>query len=394
MDRIYLDYAATTPLKSEVYKEMLSVYNEDFGNSSSLHSFGRDASAKLEHARSVIAEAINADTSEIYFTSGGSESNNWAIMGLARANKSKGNHIIISAIEHHSVLESAKALQNEGFEVSLCPVDKFGIIKYKELVKLIRPTTILISVMTVNNEVGSIQPLKAIAKLAETYGICFHSDAVQAIGTVKIDVKDIGLTALSLTAHKIYGPIGIGALYIKKGTKIEKLIYGGEQERNMRAGTSNVPLAVGFAKAVEIATKNLEQNTKYFTMLRKYFVHALAEKVKTFVINGNPTKSVPNILNISFQNIDGDAILMMLDLAGIAVSTGAACASGVAKSSHVLDAMNTKRKKNSSIRISFGVDTTKSELDVVASKLAEVVGNLRKASPVKIKAEAPSKKGE
>ena len=312
--------------------------------------------------------------------------------GLARANKDKGNHIIVSAIEHHSVLETCKALEKEGFVVSYIPVDKFGKVKYKELVKLIRKETILISVMTVNNEIGSIQPIKAVAELAKSYGVLVHTDAVQAIGTIDIDVKNIPVDALSMSAHKIYGPKGVGALYVREGVKIDKFIHGGEHERNMRAGTVNVPSIAGFGKAIELAKENMTANSKYLMNLKKYFAKLLIEKVPHTIINGNPAECVPNIMNISFQNIDGDAVLMLLDLAGIAVSTGAACASGVAKTSHVLEAMNTKRKMNSSIRVSFGTQTTKGDLDYVVQELAKVVANLRKMSPVKIKTNKGGKK--
>ena len=300
--RIFLDYASTTPISTECYKVMLDSLQNTYGNSSSLHSFGRDASAELEQARMKVAKAINASASEIYFTSGGSESNNWALMGLARANKNKGNHIIVSAIEHHSVLETCKALEKEGFVISYIPVDKFGKVKYKELVKLIRKETILISVMTVNNEIGSIQPIKAIAELAKSYGILVHTDAVQAIGTIEIDVKNIPVDALSMSAHKIYGPKGVGALYVKDGVKIEKLIHGGEHERNMRAGTVNVPSIAGFGKAIELAKENQKENAKYLLNLKKYFAKLLIEKVPHTIINGNSAECVPNIMNISFQN--------------------------------------------------------------------------------------------
>lgn len=384
--RIYLDYAATTPLNSDVYKEMLSCFQEVNGNSSSLHALGREASEKLEKARVAVAKIINAEPNEIYFTSGGTESNNWAIMGLAKANRDKGNHIIVSAFEHPSVLECAKRLQLEGFEVSYVPIGADGTISYKDLVKQIKKDTILISVMTVNNELGTVQPIKAISKLAEDYGVLFHTDAVQALGSIKIDVKDMGIDALSLSAHKIYGPKGMGALYIKNGTRIEKLILGGEQERNMRAGTSDVASAVGFAKACELLAKDFNGNSKYIEKIKRYFITKLNEKVPDIRVNGALNKSVGNILNIDFRNIDGEAVLMLLDLAGVCVSTGAACSSGATTGSHVIRAFDKSRVK-SSVRFSFGYLTTNEEIDYVTDELKTIVSNLRKLSPVKIKKE-------
>lgn len=384
--RIYLDYAATTPLNSEVYASMLECFQSYYGNASSLHSFGRDASMKLESSRAIIAKAINAKPSEIYFTSGGTESNNWAIVGLAHANRDKGNHIIVSAFEHHSIIETCQRLETEGFEVTYVPINNKGLIDYKELVKAITPETILISVMAVNNEVGTIQPLKAIAKLAKSYGIIFHSDCVQALGSIKIDVEDMEIDALSVSAHKIYGPKGIGALYVKDGVRIEKHMYGGEQERNLRAGTSDVPSAVGFAKATELLIKNFNDRANTVQKLKKYFIKQLTEKIPNVSINGAVDKSVGNILNVSFGNIDGEAIVMLMDLAGVAVSNGAACASGSVKSSHVITAINPKNSK-SAVRFSFSYLTTNSDIDYTISELAKAVSNLRKLSPIKQKKE-------
>lgn len=385
-NRVYLDYAATTPLNTEVYKEMLRCFSSCNGNSSSLHSFGREASGELESARATIAKTINAKPNEIYFTSCGTESNNWAIFGLARANKEKGNHIIVSSIEHHSILESCKQLEKEGFQISYIPITKEGVINYKELVKLIRPETILISVMTVNNELGTIQPIKAIGQLAKSYNILFHTDAVQALGSIKLDVEDMGIDALSISAHKIYGPKGVACLYIKNGTKIEKLIYGGEQERNMRAGTVNVPACVGFAKACEIHTNNFDADSKHIAGIKRYFEKQLASKIKNIQANGKLAKTVNNIINIDFRNVDGEAVLMLLDLAGVAVSTGSACVAGVAGGSHVISALDKKRVK-SSVRFSFSYLTTKEEIDYTVDQLAKIVANLRQLSPVKAKKE-------
>lgn len=382
--RIYLDYTATTPLASEVYASMLDCFTSAYGNASSLHSFGREASEKLESSRAIIAKAINAKPSEIYFTSGGTESNNWAIVGLAHANKNKGKHIIVSAFEHHSIIEPANKLQTEGFDVTFVPITKKGIVDYKELVKAIRPDTILISVMTVNNEVGTIQPIKAISKLAKSFGILFHTDCVQALGSIRLDVEDMEIDALSISAHKIYGPKGIGALYVKDGVRIEKVMYGGEQERNLRAGTSDVPSAVGFAKATELLITHFNDRSKTVSQLKKYFIKQLIEVIPDAVINGSVNDSVGNIINVSFGNIDGEAIVMLLDLAGIAVSNGAACASGSVKNSHVINAINPKNSK-SAVRFSFSYLTTFAEIDYTISELKKVVENLRKVSPIKKK---------
>ncbi len=384
--RIYLDYAATTPINVDVYKEMLDCFQNVSGNSNSLHAFGREASEVLEKARMTVAKTINCQPNEIYFTSGGTESNNWAIFGLARANRDKGNHIIVSAFEHPSILEACKELEKEGFKVSYIQIGKDGLINYKHLVKLITKDTILISVMTVNNELGTIQPIKAIAKLAESYGILFHTDAVQALSSIKIDVKDMGIDALSISAHKIYGPKGMGALYIKNGTKIDRLIFGGEQERNMRAGTSNVPSIVGFAKACELLSSNFANHDKSLAKIKKYFVNQLAEKIPNVQVNGSLINQVNNIVSVDFKNVDGEAILMLLDLAGVAVSTGAACSSGVAGGSHVIKALDPKRVK-STVRFSFSYLTTFEEIDYTIKELSKIVNNLRQLSPVKVKKE-------
>lgn len=384
--RIYLDYAATTPLNVDVYKEMLNCFQNTTGNSSSLHFFGREASGVLEDARQSIAKTINCKPNEVYFTSGGTEANNWAIFGLARANKDKGDHIIVSAFEHPSILESCKQLEREGFKVSYVKIGKDGLINYKDLVKLITKKTILISVMTVNNELGTIQPIKAIAKLAESYGVLFHTDAVQALSSIKIDVQDMGIDALSLSAHKIYGPKGIGALYIKNGTKIDKLMFGGEQERNMRAGTVDVPSVVGFAKACELLSSNFANHDKSIAKIKKYFVNTILEKIPNVQINGSLINQVNNIVSVDFRNVDGEAVLMLLDLAGVAVSTGSACSSGVAGGSHVIKALDKKRVK-STVRFSFSYLTTLEEIDYTIAELIKIVANLRQISPVKVKKE-------
>jgi len=382
-NRIYLDYSATTPLSSDVYKSMLDCFSSTFGNASSIHHFGREASEKLESSRAIIAKAINAKPSEIYFTSGGTEANNWAMFGLAHANKDKGNHIIVSAFEHHSVLECAKKLETEGFEVTYLPITKKGLVDYKELVKAIKKETILISIMAVNNEIGTIQPLKAIGKLAHEFGIVFHTDCVQALSSVKIDVDDMEIDALTISAHKIYGPKGIGALYVRDGVRIEKFMNGGEQERGLRAGTSDVPSAVGFAKATELLIKGFNEHAQSVMKIKKYFVKALSETIQSgYTIVGALDKSVGNIINVSFDGVDGEAVLMLLDLAGVAVSNGSACASGSVQNSHVISAIYPSKAKGA-VRFSFSYLTTFEEIDYTVKELKTILQNLRKLSPVK-----------
>ena len=385
ISNVYLDYAATTPISSEVYREMLTALNDCYGNASSLYALGREADEALEVARERVAKAIGADPSEIYFTSGGSESNNWAIKGIAHANKQKGNHIITSAIEHPSVLESCKALEKEGFEVTYIPVDSKGIVDYTEIVKAIKPETVLISIMSANNEVGTIEPIRAIAELARLNNIPFHTDAVQAIGAIPFNVHEMNISALSLSAHKFYGPKGIGVLYVKKGVKIEKFIDGGHQERNMRAGTSNVPAAVGLGKAIEIATQNLDENNKKLKALRKYFLKQISEKVHNISLNGHPTQRLLNNINISFEGVEGEAVLMMLDRFGVSVSTGSACASGSLEPSHVLVAMGLDNEiAQSSIRFTLSPNTTTEEIDFAVNVIYKAVKKIRSISAVRI----------
>ena len=382
---VYLDYAATTPISSDVYREMIGALSETYGNASSLYQKGREADEALEAARTKVAKAIGANPSEIYFTSCGSEANNWAIKGIARANKNKGNHIITSAIEHPSVLESCKALEKEGFEVTYIPVDSKGVVDYTEIVKAIKPETILISIMSANNEVGTIEPIRAISELAKLNDIPFHTDAVQAIGTIPFDVHEMNITALSLSAHKFGGPKGIGALYVKRGTKIEKFIDGGHQERNLRAGTSNVPAAVGLGKAIEIAAENLEENNKKLKAIRKYFLKEVSDRIHNISLNGHPTQRLLNNVNISFEGVEGEALLMMLDRNGVYVSTGSACASGSLEPSHVLVAMGLDTEiAQSSIRFTFSPNTTTEEIDYAVNALYKAVKKVRSISAVRI----------
>lgn len=382
--RVYLDNAATTYVSGEVLNEMLPCFNAVYGNSSSLHSFGREAQNIVDRARDRVAKAINAEKSnEIYFTGSGSEANNWAIKGLARANRAKGNHIIVSSIEHDSVLEACKELEKEGFEVTYLSVDETGLVSLAELLHYIKPETILISVMSVNNEVGTIQNIKAFAKTAHENGIIFHTDAVQAIGALKMDVQDMEIDAMTMSAHKIYGPKGVGALYLKNGIRIENLINGGNQERGKRGGTINVPGIAGFGKAIEIAVRDLSVNQQKLKAIRQYFLDKVEENIPYVHLNGHPHQKIQGTVNLSFELIEGESILMLLDLEGIAVSTGSACTSGSLEPSHVLKAMGLSNElAQGSIRFSFGKSITKADIDYVVEKLTGVVEKLRAISPL------------
>lgn len=378
MKKVYFDNAATTSLNGEVLSEMLPYLTDVYGNSSSLHSFGRDAMAGVDHARDQIANAIHAKSTEIYFTSGGTEANNWAIRGLAYANRSKGNHIIVSSIEHHSIIEACKQLEKEGFEVSYLPVDETGLVSVVNLLHELKPTTILVSVMMVNNEIGTIQHIKAIGDILKDTDTVFHCDAVQAMSVCEVNVEDMYIDALSMSSHKIHGPKGVGALYVKKGTQIQKLMFGGEQEFNKRGGTTNVSGIVGFGKAMELNIKNLATTNKKLKELSNYFIKKVEYEISDIKINGNLRQKAPGIVNISFNFVDGESLLMMLDLDGVAVSTGSACSAGSIEKSHVLRAMGLDMKDvSSAVRFSFGVDNTKEEIDYAVEVLAKSVEKLR-----------------
>lgn len=381
--KIYCDYAATTFVSGEVMQEMMPCFNTVWGNASSLHSFGREAVALVDRARDRVAKAINAEkSSEIYFTSGGTEANNWAIKGIARANRAKGNHIITSAIEHESVLEACRQLEQEGFVVTYLPVDEHGLVSITDLIHSITEKTSLVSVMSVNNEVGTVQNIKTIANIAHEYGAIFHTDAVQAIGALKMNVKDMDIDVMSISGHKIYAPKGVGALYVKNGVKIEPILAGGNQERGLRAGTTNVPSVVGFGKAIEIATRDLVINQKKLKSIRNYFLSKVAENITDVQVNGHPFQKVQGTVNISFQFVEAEALLTLLDMAGIAVSTGSACTSGSTLPSHVLKAMGLSTElAKGTIRFSFGKSTTKEDVDYIVEKLTESVAKLRELSP-------------
>ena len=382
--KVYLDNASTTYVSSEVLADMLPCFNAIYGNSNSLHSYGRDASAITDRARDRIAKAINASKSnEIYFTSGGTEADNWAIKGIAHAYSNKGKHIITSAIEHHAVLDACHELEAEGYEVTYLPVDKTGLVNMAELLHSIRKDTTLISIMAVNNEVSTVQNIKAIAKIAHDYGVIFHTDAVQAVGAIKLDVQDMEIDAMTLSGHKIYGPKGVGCLYLKNGLRMENLIVGGNQERGKRGGTVNVPAVAGFGKAVEIAVRDMTINQQKLRSERDYFIRNVQEKIEYTHVNGHPQQKVNGILNMSFEMVDNESLLMLLDMDGVAVSIGSACTSNSAEPSHVLKAMGLDDDIiKSSIRISFGKNTSRSDLDYAIEVLAKAVAQLRSISAV------------
>lgn len=382
--KVYLDFAATTFVSSEVLNEMMPCFNTIYGNTSSLHGFGRDASAIVDRARDRVASAINAkNANEIYFTSGGCEANTMAIKGIAHSYASKGKHIITSKIEHQSVLEACEALKAEGFEITYLPVDENGIVSVPSLLRELRKDTILVSIMAVNNEVGTIQNLKTISKIAHEKGVLFHTDAVQALGAIKIDVQDMEIDALSISAHKIYGPKGCGALYLKNGIKIESLISGGNQERGKRGGTLNTPAIAGFGKAAEIAVRDMFVNQQKLKAIRNYFLEKVRDNIEYIKINGDPHLKINGTVSISFEMVEGESLLMLLDLDGIAVSTSSACTSNVLKPSHVLKAMGIADEiAQGTIRFSFGKSTSKEDIDYAVEKLAEAVKKLRSISPI------------
>lgn len=386
MQKVYLDNAATTKVSHEVLTEMLPAFNEVFGNPNSLHSFGREALNLVDKARDRVAAGINAERGEIYFTSGGTEANDWALLGLAMANKAKGNHIITSQIEHHSVLESCKRLENLGFEVTYLPVDETGLVDIAELLHCINQKTILVSVMAANNEIGTIQNLKTIAKIAHEKDVIFHTDAVQALGSFKIDVKDLDVDAMSISGHKIHAPKGVGALYVKKGVKIDNLIVGGGQEKGKRGGTLNLASIVGFGKAVETTVRDYTINNKKLKSLRDYFVSRVKEEIQHINVNGHNHQRLPGLASISFNFIEGESLMLLLDMAGVAVSTGSACSSGDLQTSHVLKAIGLAPEvAQGTIRFSFGTNNTKEEIDYVIEVLKKNVAKLRQMSPLKAK---------
>lgn len=375
---VYLDHAATTATKKEVIEEMIPYFSQKYGNASAIYSIGNQAREALEISRAKVSKLLNAEPTEVYFTSGGSEGDNLAIKGVAYANKNKGNHIITSKIEHHAVLNSCETLEKEGFNVTYLDVDEDGIIDIEQLKKSITDKTILISIMFANNEIGTLQPIEEIGKIAKENNILFHTDAVQAVGNVKIDVKKMNIDLLSMSSHKFYGPKGIGAIYIKKDTKIVKLIDGGHHERNMRAGTENIPGIVGMAKAMELAYENIEENNKHLIELRDYYISEVEKKIPNIKLNGHKTNRLPGNANISFECINGEELLLNLSLIGICASAGSACSAGGSKPSHVLLSIGLSEElARGSLRTTFGIENTKEDIDYVVEKLAKLVTKLR-----------------
>ena len=382
MKRIYLDYAATTPTHPEVVKAMLPYFTDAFGNPSSIHSLGQETKAAVEEARDKVAHLIGARSEEIVFTSGGTEADNFAVKGVAYANRQRGNHIITTSIEHHAVLEPCKFLEGQGFEVTYLPVDKYGLVNPEDVRKAITDKTILISVMHANNEIGTIEPIPEIAMMARGQEIYFHTDAVQTTGHIPVNVDELVVDLLSISAHKIYGPKGVGALYIRRGTRIIPFMHGGEQERGRRASTENVPAIVGFGKAAEMAEGEMKDEMERLTSLRGELIRGLFERIEGIYLNGHPSLRLPNNVNMSVEFVEGESMAISLDLDGIAASTGSACASNAVEASHVLLALGLPPWLcHGSLRLSLGRETTREDVDRVLEVLPRIVSRLRAMSP-------------
>lgn len=384
MQKVYLDNAATTKVRDEVVEAMLPYFTEYFGNPSSLHLFAREAGKGLDTARAQVAKALNAKPEEIIFTGGGSESDNMVLRGIPEAYKKKGKHVITSAVEHHAVLHTLEAMEREGrVEVTYLPVDEYGMVTAEQVEKAIRPDTVLVSIMFANNEVGTIMPIEQIGETCKKYGVLFHTDAVQAVGHVPVDVEKMHIDLLSLSGHKFHGPKGVGALYVRKGVRIPALILGGAQERRKRAGTENVPGIVGMGKAIELATAELEDNAAKMKVLRDRLIFGIPARIPDVKLNGHPTERLPNNVNFSIRFIEGESILLMLDLNGIAASSGSACTSGSLDPSHVLLAMGLSHEvAHGSLRLTLSEFTTPEEIDYVLDTLPPIVEKLRAMSPL------------
>ena len=377
-----MDNAATTPVSPAVLEKMLPYFSECYGNANSIHSTGLDARKALNAARKKVATALNCNPEEVYFTSGGSESDNWALKGVAFANRKKGNHIITSAIEHHAILHTCEWLEKQGFEITYVPVDADGLINPADVEAAITDKTILISIMAANNEIGTIEPIEEIAKIAHAHHVLFHTDAVQAIGAIPVDVRAIGCDLLSLSGHKFHGPKGVGALYIKQGTRIDNLIHGGAQERGRRASTENVAGIVGMAEAIELATANIPEKAARISALRDQLIDGLTA-LPYVRLNGHRTKRLPGNVNVSVRFIEGESLLLRLDLAGVAASSGSACTSGSLDPSHVLLAIGLPHEiAHGSLRLSLSDTTTQEEVDYVLSVLPGIIEYLRDMSPL------------
>lgn len=385
MKRIYMDHAATTPVTEEVLEAMRPYFTEGYGNASSLHGFGQEARKAMEQARETVADLINANPSEIVFTSGGTEADNTALKGVAFANRNKGNHIITTKIEHDAVLKTCDFLESRGFEITRLDVDENGLIDLEELKNSITDKTILVSVMHANNEIGTIQPIEEISKICREHGVYFHTDAVQTFGKIPIDVKGVNIDLLSASSHKIYGPKGVGCLYIRRGVKIEPFVHGGGHENGMRSGTENVAGIVGFAKVCEIAKRNMEKESERLTVLRNKLIEGIM-KIPGTKLNGHPEKRLPNNVNVSFKHIEGEGLVLKLDDKGVAASTGSACSSHTLEPSHVLLAIGLSHgDAHGSLRLTLGKQNTVNDIEYVLEVLPEVVNGLRAISPFKLK---------
>ncbi len=376
---IYLDNAATTACHPAVWEAMQPYYMQLYGNPSSIHGFGRETRRAVEQARRQVAKALNAKAREIYFTAGGSESDNWAIKGAAFAAREKGRHIITTQIEHHAVLHTCAWLEKQGFEVTYLPVDETGMVSVDDVARAIRADTILVSVMMANNEVGTVQPIGEIGAICRARGVLLHTDAVQAIGAMPVDVQRLQCDLLSLSAHKFHGPKGVGALYVRTGTVMDRLLHGGAQERGYRAGTENVPGIVGLGKAIELATADIPAAADHMRQLRDSLIEGLTARVPGARLNGHPAHRLPGNVNMSFEGVEGEALLLRLDLVGIAASSGSACTSGALDPSHVLMALGlTPAAANGSLRMTFSTDSTQADVDAVLAALPPIVADLRR----------------
>lgn len=380
---IYLDHAATTPVKKEVLEAMLPYFTEKFGNPSSIYSIGRESKKAIEESREKVAKALGAQPKEIFFTGSGTEADNWAVKGVAYANKQKGNHIITTAIEHHALLHTCQYLESDGFKVTYLPVDQNGLISPEQVQNAITPETTLISIMFANNEIGTIQPIAEIGKIAREKGIFFHTDAVQAVGHVPINVDEMNIDLLSLSAHKLYGPKGVGVLYVRKGTKLTSFMHGGAQERGRRASTENVAGIVGLGRAIELATTDMEAKTARLVEMRDRTIDAIMKSVPFIKLNGDRYKRLPGNVNFSFEFIEGESLLLMLDMKGIAASSGSACTSGSLDPSHVLLAIGLPHEiAHGSLRVTYGDENTMADVDYLMDVLPPIVQRLREMSPL------------
>jgi len=381
--RIYLDHAATTPTHAEVVKAMLPYFTDAFGNPSSIHSYGQEAKGAVEEARTKVAELIGARSEEIIFTSGGTEADNYALKGVAYANERKGNHIITSPIEHHAMTEACKFLEKRGFRITCLPVDRYGLVDPQDVKRAITDKTILISVMHASNEVGTIEPVDEIGKIAREAGVYLHSDAVQTVGHIPVNVDELNVDLLVISAHKLYGPKGVGALYVRKGTRLVSLMHGGGQEKKRRAGTENVPAIVGLGKAVELARHDLGEEARRLSYLRDKLVKGLGERIDHIHLNGHPSQRLPNNVNVSVDFAEGESMVLNLDLEGICVSTGSACSSASLEPSHALLALGlSPEQAHGSLRFSLGRENNEEDVERVLEILPGIVAKLRAMSPL------------